>query len=395
MHVNIARLLATVIVVASGASHAAAAPPRQDALAAAVSNTIAPLMSKYALPGMAVGIVDGDRTYFFNYGLASIAAKTPVTKATLFELGSISKTFTATLASSAQQQGFLSLADPVEKFVPELAGTPFGAVPLLHLGTHTPGGLPLQVPDQVGDNAQLMQYFKDWKPTYAAGTRRTYANPGIGMLGVITAKSMNQDFTALMEQRLFPALGLRQTFIDVPAANMPDYAQGYNKTGAPVRVSPGVLAAEAYGVKSSSTDMVRFLQANMRLVPLEAKLQRAVSDTHIAYFQAGVMTQDLIWEQFSYPVTLETLVAGNSAQLTYDANPVTPIAPQPPRDDVWINKTGSTNGFGAYVAFIPQQKRGIVMLANKSYPNDQRATAAYRILSALAELDGAKPAAGK
>ena len=56
------------------------------------------------------------------------------------------------------------------------------------------------MPDNIRNDDQLMQYFKDWRPTYAPGTYRTYANPGIGTLGLITAKSMGQDFAALMER---------------------------------------------------------------------------------------------------------------------------------------------------------------------------------------------------
>jgi beta-lactamase class C len=123
----------------------------------------------------------------------------------------------------------------------------------------------------------------------------------------------------------------------------------------------------------------------MNLIQLDPKLQRAIIDTHTGYFKAGPMTQDLIWEQYPYPVTLQTLLDGNSSAMALNATPVTAITPpQPPHEDVWINKTGSTNGFGAYVAFIPQKRLGIVMLANKNYPNEQRVTAAYRILTSLA-----------
>ncbi|WP_250455657.1 class C beta-lactamase [Caballeronia sp. ATUFL_M2_KS44] len=365
-------------------------PPRDD-IEHLVDTTITPLMQRDGIAGMAVGIVANGETRVFGYGLASKETGKPVTRDTLFELGSVSKTFTATLAEYAQLNGHLSLSDPVSKHLPDLRGTPFGDdVTLVELGTHTPGGLPLQVPDDIHDDAQLMQYFKSWKPRFAPGTYRTYANPGIGMLGLITAKSMKQDFDALMQQRLFPALGLTNAYIQVPAARMKDYAQGYTKDGAPIRMKPGVLSSEAYGVKASIADMTRFLQANMNdAANIDATLQRAITATHTGYFRAGKMTQDLIWEQYAYPARLQDLLDGNSSSMALDAKPVERIdPPEAPRGDVWINKTGSTNGFGTYVAFVPGRHVGIVMLANKNIPNAERVSAAYAILTPL--LD-AKP----
>ncbi|MGF6721658.1 beta-lactamase class C [Paraburkholderia sp. GAS41] len=376
---------ATVLACAiTPISHAA--DPQQDAIRSAVDGVIQPVMTKNDIAGIAVGVIVGDKHYVLDYGVASKETKQPVTRNTLFELGSISKTFTATLASYAQLSGYLSLSDPTSKFLPSLQQSPFGKVSLLNLGTHTPGGLPLQVPDNIHNDAQLLQYFRAWQPNYAPGTHRTYANPGIGTLGLITAKSMGQDFNALMDQQLLPALGLKNTYIDIPAARMPDYAEGYAKNGAPVRMKPGVLSSEAYGIKTTADDMVRFLEINMNRVHVEPKLQRAITETHTGYFQAGPMTQDLIWEQYPYPVTLKSLLDGNAPAMILNATLVTPISPpEAPRDDVWINKTGSTNGFGAYLAFVPQKRLGIVILANKNFPIDERVTAAYRILNSLAD----------
>ncbi|MFM0738221.1 beta-lactamase [Paraburkholderia xenovorans] len=366
------------------ASAAHAEDDQQGRIASIVNSTVEPLMAANGIRGMAVGVIVGDRHYVFDYGVASTQTRQPVTRDTLFELGSVSKTLTATLVSYAQVNGDLSLSDRTDKFLPELKGSPFGKVSLLNLGTHTPGGLPLQVPDNVHDNDQLLQYFNAWQPAYAPGTYRTYANPGIGALGLIAAKSMGRDFDALMQQQLFPALGMKSTYIHVPAAKLRDYAQGYTKDGAPIRVAPGVLSSEAYGVKTNAADMIRFVEANMNLVQTNPTLQRAIMATHTGYFQAGPMTQDLIWEQYPYPVALKSLLDGNSPAMIVNATPVTEIKPpQAPRDDVWINKTGSTNGFGSYIAFIPQKRLGIVILANRNFPNDARVNAAYRILTAL------------
>jgi beta-lactamase class C len=370
-------------------SYAADDAPAPDKIESSVDTAIRPVIAKYNIPGMAVGITVAGKPYVYSYGVASTETRQPVTRDTLFEIGSITKTFTATLASYAQVCGYLSLSDKTSKYLSPLQDSKFGEVSLLNLGTHTPGGLPLQVPDKIGNNDQLMQYFKDWRPAYQPGTYRTYANPGIGTLGLITAKSMGEDFVGLMEHRLFPALGMNSSYINIPEAKMVDYAQGYTKEGAPIRMASGVLSSETYGIRATAADLIRFVEANINPIGLDEKLQCAITATHTGYFKAGPMTQDLVWEQYPYPVALKTLLEGNSPEIIFNATPVAELnPPQKPRDDVWINKTGSTNGFGAYVAFVPEKRLGIVILANKSYPIADRVTAAYQILMSLADGKG-------
>ncbi len=356
-------------------------------LKAITDAAIKPIMEKNGIPGLSVGIsVDGE-SYIFTYGVMSKSTGQPVTAETLFELGSISKTFTATLATYAEANGHLSLSGRVKDYLPGMKGTAFGDVTLTHLGTHTAGGFPLQVPDNVKTETQLLAYLKSWKPSYGAGTHRTYANPSIGMLGYITAKAMGQGYDAAMQDTLFPALGLKDTFTVVPKAKLANYAQGYTRNDEPARLTPGILSSEAYGVRSTATDMIRFVNANLGLEKLDGKIRQAIASTHTGYFAVGAMTQDLIWEQYARPVALKTLVQSNSGALLKTV-PVQEIAPPlKPGQDVFINKTGSTNGFGAYVAFIPQRKLGIVILANKNYPNEDRVTAAVEILTAVDKVD--------
>ncbi|MDP9586838.1 UNVERIFIED_ORG: beta-lactamase class C [Burkholderia contaminans] len=385
MRFNAIRIAATLFVAACAAvtaGRAAAATP--DEIHDTVTRNVAPLMKQFAIPGMAIGIVADGKPYVFDYGVMSTQTGKPVTGDTLFEIGSVSKTLTATLASDAQEGGELSLSDPAAKYLPAMQGKPFGGVTLLELGTHTPGGMPLQVPDSIRDDADLMRYLDAWRPAYAPGTRRTYSNVAIGMLGQLTAKAMNRDFAALMEQRLFPALGMTHTYINVPAARQGDYAQGYTQDGKPIRMTGGMLWQPAYGVRTTAADLLRFVQANMGLVDTAPRLQRALERTHTGYFRAGPFTQDLIWEQYPYPVALPTLLEGNGPAMLHDATPATELKPPlAPRPDTWINKTGSTNGFSTYVAFVPAKRIAIVMLANRSFPIEDRVKTAYRIVESL------------
>jgi beta-lactamase class C len=377
-----ARIVA--MIACCGLATAARAADAPDEIAAAVDRAVRPLLEEHSAPGVAVAVtVDGQR-YFFSYGVAAKDTNTPVTEDTLFEIGSVSKTITATLATYAQALGNLSLEDHPGQFLPQLRGSALDRASLLHLGTYTAGGLPLQFPDSVSNNAEMATYFERWTPSAQPGTQRRYSNPSIGLLGHITALAMDGDFADLVESDLFPKLGLSRSYIRVPEAEMVRYAWGTNKNGKAVRVTPAVLDAEAYGVKTSAADLIRFVEANIRPETLEPALRQAVEGTHVGYFKVGEMVQGLGWEQYPYPVALEQLLAGNSATVSMKPNAATPLTPpRAPAEPTLFNKTGSTGGFGAYVAFVPAKKIGIVILANKNVPIPARITAAHTVLKKL------------
>jgi len=358
-------------------------------ISAAVDRAFRPLMKEYDVPGMAVAVTVGGQQHVFTYGVASKESRARVTKDTLFEIGSVSKTFNATLAAYAQAQGRMSLDDHPGQYMPPLRGSAIDKASLLHLATYTAGGLPLQFPGNVTNDAGMTAYFQKWKPAAAPGEQRRYSNPSIGLFGHVAGLAMGGDFADLAETELFPKLGLGQTYIRVPQAKMKDYAWGYDKAGKAIRVSPGVFDAEAYGVKSTAADMIRFVEANIRPENLEPPMRRAVEGTHVGYFRIGGMVQGLGWEQYPYPVTLDGLLAGNSAKMALQANAATQLTPPlVPSGPTLFNKTGSTNGFGAYVAFVPEKKIGIVMLANRSIPMPARIMAAHAVLEQLSALSG-------
>lgn len=376
-------LLAAVCLAVSARAQAAETDGRTR-VGSIVDSVVQPMMAEGDIPGVAVGITVAGKKYIFCYGVADKESGKKVTSETIFEIGSLSKTFTATLGAYAQVQGTIALADPASKYLPALSGTAFDRVNVLNLATFTAGGLPLQFPDEVTTDDQMIEFYRAWKPEQRPGTSRRYSNPSIGLYGYLAAKSMGMPFEELMQKHLLPGLGLEHSFITVPSGEMENYAFGYTKENKRIRVAPGMFDAEAYGVKSTAADMLRFVEANIGARDGESAIHRAILQTHIGRFQIGPMAQGLGWEIIQYPTNLDTLLAANSSEMAFTPQKANPIAPTAmPLDNILINKTGSTNGFAAYAALVPKARVGIVILANKNFPIPARVKAAYAILSAL------------
>lgn len=379
---RIPSLSALVLACAVVATQAAAAGP--EAADAVVNGVMRPLMREHGIPGMSVALTVSGRDRIYHYGIASKASGAPVTDSTLFEIGSISKTFTAILAAHAQARGELALSDSPAAYLPMLRGSALDQVTLLQLATHTGGGLPLQVPEAISGEESLRDYFHAWQPASPPGRQRVYSNLGMGMLGMATAAASGEPFEAAVERRIFRALGMNSTYFHVPDSRRKDYAQGYTKQDEPARMRPGMFWAEAYGARANAADLLRLVKAHLPDARLDPPLQQAVASVQRARHRAGELAQGLVWESYPWPVPLGRLLAGNSDAMVYHAvNAEWIEAAARDEAEVLVNKTGSTNGFAAYVAFVPSRRLGIVMLANKNYPAAARIRAAHAVLSAL------------
>ncbi|MEC6738749.1 ADC family extended-spectrum class C beta-lactamase [Acinetobacter baumannii] len=355
--------------------------PKDQEIKKLVDQNFKPLLEKYDVPGMAVGVIQNNKKYEMYYGLQSVQDKKAVNSSTIFELGSVSKLFTATAGGYAKNKGKISFDDTPGKYWKELKNTPIDQVNLLQLATYTSGNLALQFPDEVQTDQQVLTFFKDWKPKNSIGEYRQYSNPSIGLFGKVVALSMNKPFDQVLEKTIFPDLGLKHSYVNVPKTQMQNYAFGYNQENQPIRVNPGPLDAPAYGVKSTLPDMLSFINANLNPQKYPKDIQRAINETHQGFYQVGTMYQALGWEEFSYPAPLQTLLDSNSEQIVMKPNKVTAISKEP--SIKMFHKTGSTNGFGTYVVFIPKENIGLVMLTNKRIPNEERIKAAYAVLNAI------------
>nr|WP_312230270.1 class C beta-lactamase [Pseudomonas sp.] len=383
------RTIAMGLFTASLAVTLPAAAMTEQQFNDAAAQAFAPLMAEYDVPGLAVGVTRQGKHYVYTQGLANREANIAVSRQTLFELGSLSKTFNVTLAALAQERGLLSLDDQVGERLPVLKATPVGALSLMDLATHQSNGLPLQVPDAIQSDSALMTWLRQWQPKAGTGHERSYSNVSIGLLGRISASAFGQPYAQALHEQVLAPLALGSTYIQVPAAQMPRYAYGYaQQTNKAIRVNTGMLDAEAYGLKSNIDDMLRFVDINLGSTAVPEPLATAIAATHQGVTQNAQFTQAMIWERYPWPLSRERLLAGNAPSMALQAQPASRLAQRETGEQgVLFSKTGSTNGFAGYAAFVPDERIGVVMLANRNVPLEARVDASYRLLQQVLEAE--------
>lgn len=177
-------------------------------------------------PGGAVLVMKGDSTVYLKcFGLADMETMEEITPNTLFNLGSISKTFVANGILILQEEGKLSVADPVSKYFPEFKSREIAdRVTVMHLLTHT-SGLPDNRP--VDENPEFFITAKDyenWAPVmqtdkleFEPGEKYEYSNPAFNGLALIIEKVSGQKWQDFIASRIFgPAGMIKSTITDGP-----------------------------------------------------------------------------------------------------------------------------------------------------------------------------------
>ncbi len=355
-----------------------------SSLEARVAEAARAFMERTAAPGLAIGLVSpgiapsGRRLFFF--GVADPARGLPVEEATLFELGSLSKLVTAALAALAVEKGALRWEDAPGRHVPEVSGPGTDRLTLLQLAAHCTGGMPLQFPADIHAWADAAAWYRGWVPPAPPGTVRAYANPSIGLLGVVAARALGGDFATLARDRVLRPLGLDASFHEVPAARRDAYAQGHTRDGRPIRLAPGPLDREAYGLRATASDLLRLVEAQLGLASPPAPLRAALAALPVGRFRSGALTQGAIWEWYPPPAPAEAIAAGNADGMVLGPNPATALSPPlPPPVGAFVNKTGATNGFGGYAAYAAGRGLGLVILANRNHPTAERLRLAFEL----------------
>jgi serine-type D-Ala-D-Ala carboxypeptidase/endopeptidase len=295
---------------------------------------------EHLAPGIVAGFVDEQGSRVEAYGTCRSGAKKPVNGDTLFEIGSITKVFTALLLQDMVDRGEVKLEDPIGKFLPVGLTTPSRngkQITLIDLATHS-SGLP-RIPSNMSlwylmrhfrnpyakyGPDKLYKFLSDYSLPRNVGDQFEYSNLGMGLLGHILSLRSGMDYESLVINRICKPLKMDSTRIVLSPELKTRLASGHNWD---FQVLEGCGA-----LRSSVNDLLKFLSANMGLTatPLSAAMQKI-------------------------QVPLRDGFPGDKIGLVWW------IAPSG-----IISHNGATGSYRSFIGFDPHSRRGIVVLANSN-----------------------------
>jgi CubicO group peptidase (beta-lactamase class C family) len=307
---------------------------------AAVDQLVQPIVDAGALPGIVVGILEDGKTQVFGYGKGA-GDRTP-DATTIFEIGSVTKTFTTTALAIMVDRKMVALEDPVRKYLPPDAVPPGkegeAEIRLIDLASQH-SGLP-RMPSNFHPK-DLTNPYVDYTPKllYEFLATRTlrlspnpgflYSNLGMGLLGNALSLRYGKSYEQMIVDLVAAPLGMNDTLVTLTADQKKRFAQGHDGDGNEVHTWELDALAGAGALRSDATDMLRYLQAH--LDPPE-KLKAAIELAHVERHKVGQGSIALAW-----------LI-------------------KPDGKTYWHN--GGTAGFTTYVSFNTERKTAVVVLEN-------------------------------
>ncbi|HEX4119442.1 MAG TPA: serine hydrolase domain-containing protein [Verrucomicrobiae bacterium] len=208
--------------------HAAADP---------VDDLVRDQMNRHPIPGLALEIIqNGKPTKTAAYGLANLEWRTPATPQTVFEIGSMTKQFTAAGILLLAQDGKLSVDDKISRYLKDIPET-WRDITIRHLLTHTSGLKNYTVLNGFEltrhlTQAQFIRKLGAEPLNFAPGDSWSYCNSGFNLLGFIIENVSGQDYWQFMRQRIFDPLQMSSTTNRDPRGIIPFRASGYETDSA-------------------------------------------------------------------------------------------------------------------------------------------------------------------
>lgn len=305
------------------------------------------LITHDGYPAIVLGIIDGDSVETFSFGTLDSGEEPD--ENTLFEIGSLTKSFTALLLADAVLKGEVELDAPVQALLPDF-DIPQGEsneITLKMLATHH-SGLPSMPDNYVLDDLSnpyadysvedMKELFADYDLMHEPGTHFEYSNLGYGLLGHALSQVANSTYDELLNTIIYEPLEMTSTWTHAADAPADRLATGHLATGESTNNWDFDAVAPAGSIVSNTEDMLRYLAAQM-------------GQTQTPLHQAMALTQQ------THASDVPQIGDLGMGWITFgDTEPFT----------IWHN--GMTGGFSSFMGFLSDGSRGVVLLTNIARP---------------------------
>jgi CubicO group peptidase (beta-lactamase class C family) len=338
------------ILIFLGGSFSISYSQTNPAISEEVKKTIQSRIDNGINTGIVVGIIGPEGTQYYSYGLKSKKSGESVDEHSIFEIGSISKTFTGIILADKVLKGEMKLDDPLQKYLPEgiTAPTRNGeAIKLVNMSNHT-SSLP-RLPNNFApanpanpyadySEEQLYDFLNGYELTRDIGSQYEYSNYAVGLLGYVMAAQSKMTYEELMVKVIAKPLKMKNTRIVLTSKMKKNLAIAHSN-GIEVENWDLPTLAGAGAIRSSTVDMIKYIAANMG--SKKSKLLPAMQLSH----------KNTRKEGFAPIVGLGWHVQMNEDQ-----------------EIVWHN--GGTGGYRTFSGFIKGGNKGVVVMTNSDVSVD-------------------------
>ena len=310
-----------------------------------VDKIVEEFMSNPIHSALSIGIIQNNETTFYHYGEVKKGTQQLPNNNTLYEIGSITKTFTGLLLAQAINDGKLKLDDDIRKYLPKnCSNLCFGKTPitLKHLVTHTSRipSVPNNIESQPNFNELDPYRYYDKKMIFAhlstlqldtiAGIKLEYSNLGMALIGIILETVYEKNYETLIKKHITNSFKMNSTCITVTQTNSVNLPIGYNEKGIETPYWNLNDFAAVGGIKSTIEDMTLYINENFN-----TNNDKKISLSHQQQFKNDNTAIALAWFFYS--------LKDNEIKL-------------------WHN--GGTYGFSSFCIFNKTKKCGLIVLCN-------------------------------
>ena len=328
-----------------------------------IKNHITSRVNQSINPSIALAYIDGDEVSYFNTGKTETKLGNEINEHTVYEIGSISKVFTTILLAEEIVKGNMKLSDPISKYLPETIKLPKQGdkeVTIEHLATHTsalprmPNNFsPKDYNNPYADYTKelLYEFLNNCDLTRDIGSKYEYSNLGMGLLGHILELHTGKSFESLVIERITKPLEMNSTRVVFTENMKQNLALGHNEQFEVVSNWDIPVLSGAGALRSTSSDMVKFLKANLKTD--ETTLNKAMK-----------LSQKLMYTDSATKVNI-------GLGWHFENN----------NTIIWHK--GGTGGYKTFVGILKDSNKGVVVLSNSTNSIDQ---IGFKMLGAPLEL---------